>query len=102
MSVGCICKCYVTNLPLGTVLENGTIYPSIELEKYLIPEMLIENDKSIYVNPRIKTWNIYCMKAYNIDRAKRYSKLWISKSVNRKILNSKKLDEKIKKDKNKL
>ena len=33
---------------------------------------------------------------YNIDRAKRYSKLWISKSVNRKILNSKKLDEKIK------
>ena len=102
MSVGCICKCYVTNLPLGTVLENGTIYPSIELEKYLIPEMLIENDKSIYVNPRIKTWNIYCMKAYNIDRAKRYSNLWISNSVNRKILNSRKLDEKIKKDKNKL
>ena len=42
------------------------------------------------------------MKAYNIDRAKRYSNLWISNSVNRKILNSRKLDEKIKKDKNKL
>lgn len=99
MSVGCICKCYINNIPLGKVLENGLIYPSIELEKYLIPEMLIENDKSIYANPRVKTWNIYSMKAYDKERANRYSKLWISKKKNIRILNSKKIHDKIKEDK---
>jgi hypothetical protein len=102
MSVGCVCKCFINNVPLGTVLENGTIYPSIELEKYLIPEMLIENDNSIYINPRIKTWNIYSMKAYRVERAKRYSNLWITNGKNRKVLNSRRIDEKINKDKNKL
>ena len=102
MSVGCICKCFINNIPLGKVLENGIIYPSIELEKYLIPEILIENDKSIYINQRIKTWNIYSMKAYHVKRAKIYSNLWITNGKNRKVLNSRRIDERINKDKNKL
>jgi hypothetical protein len=63
----------ISNIPIGILSSDGTIYPSKFLERKILPTPLpLYEPSSIYVNTRGFSWSLYTIYSKNIDRCREY------------------------------
>lgn len=63
----------ISNIPIGVLSHDGTIYPSIELERKILPEPLpLYQSNSIYVNTKGFSWSLYTIYSKDIDKCREY------------------------------
>ena len=80
----------ISNIPIGVLSNDGTIYPSYELERKILPEPLpLYQSNSIYVNTKGYSWSLYTIYSIDIDKCREYVNVrpYIG-SINKWIMNN--------------
>ena len=64
----------ISNIPIGILRDDGTVYPSKLLERKIIPNpMPLYEASSIYINTQGFSWSLYTIYSKNIDRCREYA-----------------------------
>ena len=64
----------ISNIPIGILADNGTVYPSKLLERKILPKpMPLYESSSIYINTQGFSWSLYTIYSKNIDRCREYA-----------------------------
>ena len=63
----------ISNIPIGILTDKGTIYPSRELERKILPEPVpLYERNNIYINTKGYSWSLYTIYSKDINKCRRY------------------------------
>ena len=63
----------ISNIPIGILTNKGTIYPSRELERKILPEPVpLYERNSIYINTKGFSWSLYTIYSKDINKCREY------------------------------
>jgi hypothetical protein len=63
----------ISNIPIGMMTEQGTIYPSRELERKILPSPIpLYERTNVYINTKGFSWSLYTIYSKNVDRCREY------------------------------
>ena len=70
----------ISNIPIGYMKIDGNIIPSKILEHKILPHMeIIERKERVYVYSKVITYNIYQCWCNDIEKLKKYTRIWPSR-----------------------
>ena len=63
----------ISNIPIGILKDDGTIYPSKFLERKILPKPIpLYESSSIYINTQGFSWSLYTIYSKNVNRCREY------------------------------
>ena len=63
----------ISNIPIGVMTHQGTIYPSRELERIILPSPIpLYERTNVYINTKGFSWSLYTIYSKNVNRCREY------------------------------